>query len=99
MGSHSLIKDGAIFVTSGADILREIGVEPAGSVEAAPEKRGRLTGTENRIVSFLNSSPVHVDDIIEGSGLNARETGSALSILEMKGKVRRLPGNHFVRIS
>ncbi len=99
-GSHSLIKDGAKFVTSAADILDEFNIFPRdAAVFIGGENNPTFTRTENRIIAFLNSSPVHVDDIIEGSKLGAKETGSILSLLEVRGCVKRLPGNHFVRIS
>ncbi|MGH7198266.1 MAG: DNA-processing protein DprA [Candidatus Omnitrophota bacterium] len=95
-GPNKLLKQGAKVVTDAQDILEELGMEKAGG--AGPKTDGvPLTEDESRILSFLDGEPLHVDELIERSGLSAREAVSALSLMELKGVLKQLPGKHFVR--
>ena len=48
---------------------------------------------------LLNSDEaVHIDDIVERSGLNSSEVLATLFDLEMKGIVRQMPGKPFHRV-
>lgn len=53
---------------------------------------------EKRIYSTLSSTnPMHLDDIIEQGQLPANRVSSILTILEIKGLVKHLPGKRFLR--
>jgi hypothetical protein len=41
---------------------------------------------------------VHVDDLVERSGLNSSEVLATLFDLEMKGIIRQLPGKQFSKV-
>jgi predicted Rossmann fold nucleotide-binding protein DprA/Smf involved in DNA uptake len=41
---------------------------------------------------------VHIDDIVERSGLNSSEVLATLFNLEMKGVIRQLPGKQFSKV-
>src|SRR5260221_173575 len=42
--------------------------------------------------------PVHIDDLVERSGLNSSEVLATLFTLEMKGIIRQLPGKQFCKV-
>ena len=42
--------------------------------------------------------PIHVDDLVEGTGLSSSETLATLCEMEMRGVIRQMPGKHFVRV-
>ncbi len=97
-GCHALIRDGATLVTGADDILREIGVQPG--EERKPQMSlpmGSLSDIERKLVELLSLQPKHVDQMIEESSLPAPTVTGTLTMLEMKGLVKRVPGNAYVR--
>src|SRR6266436_2720907 len=58
-----------------------------------------LNGTEKKLYELLSAEePVHIDDIVERSGLNSSEVLATLFDLEMKGIIRQLPGKQFSKV-
>jgi DNA processing protein len=58
-----------------------------------------LNGSEKKLYELLSAeNPVHIDEIVERSGLNSSEVLATLFTLEMKGIVRQLPGKHFCKV-
>lgn len=60
------------------------------------EKLGSLSETQLKIVSAIDPEPTHVDDIAERTGLGAAAVLTQLTLLTVKGIVRRVPGNRAV---
>jgi len=58
-----------------------------------------LNGSEKKLYELLNTDqPVHIDDLVERSGLNSSEVLATLFNLEMKGVIRQLPGKQFSKV-
>jgi predicted Rossmann fold nucleotide-binding protein DprA/Smf involved in DNA uptake len=68
-----------------------------GSATVLGQRRAVITPgmRVNELPSWVESR--HIDDMVESSGLNSKEILATLFHLEMKGLVRRTPGNHSVR--
>jgi len=104
-GPHSLIKDGAKLTETANDIIEEIEknldlehqVETAGVVSSPESEDVALSGVERRILDSLTEEPVHIDGIADRCEVSAADTMSALTMLELKGLARQLPGKVFVR--
>lgn len=98
-GANKLIKQGAKLVESAADILEEIGVFTLFPGEDAAENNTKinLSSDESKIFNLLGSDPVHLDEVINRSGFPPGEVLSLLMYLELKGKVKQLPGKMFVQ--
>lgn len=62
-------------------------------VSADDERYSELNETEKLIIKYLTERNMKVDEIIRGSGISAGEINTGLLMLEIKGMVRRLPGN------
>jgi DNA processing protein len=103
-GVHALIRDGAKLVESVADILDEfpdLEVEPAAG-EDAPRQAGltlkaNLSAEEARLMEVLDGEPAPLETLADRAGLNAPQAAGAMTLLELKGLVRALPGGRFLR--
>jgi len=99
-GTNRLIKEGAAkLIQSAGDIIDEIEPKlnrmPAGSGDEPPVN---LSDEESRIYELIGHDPVLGDNLVTGSGLSAAQVSAPLLTLELKGLIRRLSGNKFVRI-
>lgn len=101
-GTHGLLRDGARLVESVEDILDELDLpempEQVEAPEEVVEERSGLTGDERSILDALSLQQKHVDDIIHHCQLPSSQASAGLLMLELKGLVRRLPGNMFMRV-
>lgn len=105
---NQLIKQGAKLVTCAADVIEELPtpVRAALTQAEAPEAEQRnllaaaaLNSSEKKLFELLSADvPVHIDDIVELSGLNSSEVLATLFNLEMKGIIRQLPGKQFSKV-
>ncbi len=105
---NQLIKQGAKLVTSAEDVIEELPTPIRAALLQAekPEAEQRnllaaagLEGAEKKLYELLNAEqPVHIDDIVERSGLNSSEVLATLFDLEMKGIIRQLPGKQFSKV-
>ena len=97
-GPHRLIRDGAKLVERAEDILEELGVPTDHSDRRErPTIPDNITPEQKTVLQALSLHPKHVDDIIAECGLSASVANSTLTLLEMLGLVRRVPGNSYVR--
>lgn len=102
VGTHRLIREGAVLVTTGAEAAVEIWpeVELKSTLLDTPGRSeiiSDLDGPPKRIYRLLETTPRHVDDIIRESGLAAAEALGILLDLELKGLTVRLAGQMYVR--
>lgn len=104
-GCHQLIREGAKLVETANDIIEELGAI-AGVVPQALEKPTSLEQTSVQaeldndyqlLFEFLGYDPIHIDILIDKSGLTADAVSSMLLLLELQGQVASLPGGRYVR--
>jgi len=95
-GCHNLIRQGAILITETKDILDELGWSEQ-FIKSSPKDKSpiNLTDKEQKIYSLLGDGPVHIDVILEKSGINSSEIMQILMMLELKGIIQQLPGKFF----
>jgi DNA processing protein len=106
-GPHRLVRDGAILTTCLQDIIDELGPLPHEAMEesvissvdspAAPTAVPDLTEPQTLILSCLHKDPMIVDQIIEQTSLPAHAVLQEMTMLTLKGLVRRVEGQAFVR--
>jgi len=55
----------------------------------------KLTDIESTIMSNLEKDPINVDEIVSRTGRSAGEINAALTLLQLKGLVKQLPGSYY----
>jgi len=105
---NQLIKQGAKLVTCAEDVIEELPTPIRAALLQAekPEAEQRnllaaaaLNGSQKKLYELLSpEEPMHIDDIVERSGLNSSEVLATLFDLEMKGIIRQLPGKQFSKV-
>lgn len=111
-GTHKLLRDGAKLVETVNDIFDEIhphldGAQPSSPncVEAEKDvndgqvprnRRVELTPDEKAVLSRLKDSPIDVDELIFLSGVPCQAIQPILTMLEMKGCIRKMPGSKYM---
>ncbi len=109
-GPHRLIRDGAKLVETAEDVIVEL--LPQLDAEARQRLGTRATppgisasngGTEVgeeeiTVLNALAAEPSHIDRVVETSRLPTPSVAAALLSLELKGLVRQLPGQLYIRL-
>jgi DNA processing protein len=105
---NQLIKQGAKLVVSWEDVVEELPteiraelfpVEATSQEERASLFEANLSPIEKRLFDLIRiEEPIHVDELVETTGLSSSETLAALCEMEMRGIIRQMPGKQFVRV-
>ena len=93
-GPNNLIKMGARLITSAEDILEDLNMQNLPKEQEVQSLFGN-SPDENIILKTLKFEPQTINEIIKQSGLSTANATSALTFLEMKGKVRNLGGQQY----
>jgi DNA processing protein len=111
-GTNYLIKAGAKLVQQWQDVVAELPSEIAAAIlPPKVESRGQreaskqqellpagLSATELKVWPLLPlDDAVHIDTLLETSGLSFGELNSALVALDIRDLIRVLPGKHYAR--
>jgi DNA processing protein len=96
-GPHWLIKQGAKLIESADDVLEEFNIENVShNISVKKADFSQLSLEESKIVQQLSNIEVHIDDISAKAGMQAAQVLGILSVLEIKGIVKQMPGKYFV---
>lgn len=111
-GTNYLIKSGAKLVQQWQDVVAELPSEISAAIlppkieKAGSNGNGRqpelvpadLSSNESKLWSLLPSDEsVHIDILLEASGLSFGELNTALVGLDIRDLIRVLPGKHYAR--
>jgi DNA processing protein len=101
-GTHSLLKQGARLVENSDDVLEELSMRPRSSPAHGPDRKEAVAWRdmdeiEQRVFDILGMYPIHIDEIVRISKLDAGKILGVLLRLELEGMVNQLPGMMFVR--
>lgn len=102
-GCHRLLRDGAKLVESVEDILEELGpltspVRDGGGRSIHQPKELVLNDQERTVLECVGERSTGIDEVVATCGLAVPRVLSTLSVLEIRGLIRRLSGSQVIRI-
>jgi DNA processing protein len=111
-GTNYLIKSGAKLVQQWQDVVTELPSEISARIlppnldekdsDAKPQQQeltpASLDENERKIWTLLSADePIHIDSLLDESGLSFGDLNSSLVKLDLKDLIRSLPGNFYAR--
>jgi DNA processing protein len=103
-GCHLLIREGAKLVDGAGDVLEAMawsplaGRRPVPRLPAAEEPEAASSAEDDSLLAALGHDPVEPDTLLALVGGTPGELSTRLLLLELAGRVERLPGGQFQRI-
>lgn len=96
-GTNDLVKAGAKLTASAKDILEELKIEKRFEMEKM-KKAIPAIPEEEKILKTLTHEPTHIDTIAKITKLNSSVASSTLAIMEMKGMVKNIGGQNYIKL-
>lgn len=107
---HRLLREGARIVEMAEDVLAELqlggGTGAATAAQMGDAQTAGAPGSgpavgrdERAVLDLLDRGPRTLDELVEDGPLPAGRVAAALSLLEIRGLVRRMPGQMVMRVS
>ena len=98
-GCHQLLKDGARLVESVEDVLAEFEfLLPRSEMPSSPRTPDDFGEEEKKVFEALGREEMHLDVLTRKCGLPSPKVSATLLKLELKHRVRQMPGKYFTRI-
>lgn len=92
-GPNNLIKMGATLVTEASDIMQDLNISPKLANITPPE-----SPQENIILDILEQGPTSADTLIRQSGLEPSLVTTTLTFLEIKGIIKNVGAQQYIRV-
>ncbi len=92
---NALIKQGAVPVTSAQDILEFYGLNAKNNVTSDEQSQIQLDFLQRHIYNLLLKGDLNVENIAELAQHPLSEVSAALTMMELGGIVKRLPGGRY----
>lgn len=99
-GAHQLLREGANYFTSAQDILEDLGWDsgertfPCKNTDNLPA----LNEEQRKVFALLNQGEKSFDQLADESGLSVSDLSVALTMLQMMGIVKAMPGKCYCRV-
>ncbi len=102
LGTNALIKAGAKCITDVEDIIEELPLNIRIKYEEIKKNNTKnnyeLAQQERIVYAYVSWEPILLEKIVNSTQLSYREIYKELSKLEIRGLIKRLPGERYVRV-
>ncbi len=86
------------FAAEDAAPIQKAGAGEAGANAAPrPSIPSSASDPQRKLLSYLSLTPRHIDAVAKDAGMTATQAGVEMTLMELTGMVRRLPGNNYIR--
>jgi len=98
-GAHQLLREGAIYFTSAQDVLEDLGWADDTPAPTMQQKKSlpSMSEEQRRIYTLLGGGEMSFDELAAASGMSAPALSVALTMLQMMGVIRAMPGKTYCR--
>ncbi len=96
-GTNQLLKEGAKLVTHVEDILEELDINKHNKPVQYNQIPHQLDIFETQVYNALEGGEKQLEELIKITGIEISKLNAILTVLEMKGIIKQLPGKKFVR--
>lgn len=99
-GAHQLLREGANYFTSAQDILEDLGWndEAARPPMQAKKELPPLSDVQRSVYALLGQGESSFDQLAAASGLDVPTLSVALTMLQMMGLIKAMPGKSYCRV-
>ncbi len=94
-GPHQLLREGARYFVTAEDLLEDLGWDDIAMVETREEPAIAITPNMQRILAILYTGEKSMDELAYESGMDISALSTNLTILQMSGAIRALPGKRY----
>jgi DNA processing protein len=98
VGTNNLIKLGAKLVTDASDILEELNLKQISAVAENQDAPISSTDEEKFVLQYLSREPIHIDKISQLCRIKINALSSKLMLMEMKGLIRDMGAQNYIKI-
>lgn len=95
LGPASLIKDGARLVTSGQEIVEELGISKG--IGTRVQSLVDLSPDEQQIFDILENEGRHIDEICRELQKSSPQISATLIKMEIKGLIKNAGGGNYIK--
>lgn len=96
-GTNYLIQQGAKLVQNTSDILEEYSLLTKREIKNEKDKKEKdVDPIQRSIIQVFSTEPISLTEIVNETGLKPELVISQLSILEIKGIIKQLPGQRYI---
>ena len=96
-GCHQLIRQGAGILLSPEALMEELNIDAGGHHQNPVKNEKVLESAENMLYSCVGLFPKSMSQLMEETGLDARETLETLTALQLQGIIREISKNYYIR--
>ena len=97
-GTLQLLREGARCVRHVQDVVEDLDLNYLVEHEENNLTIHKINSINDPLLAWFGTKPVHIDSLLEKTGLHASELGALLIERELNGQIRQLPGHYYVRI-